>query len=126
MLTCAPRDASQTLLLVVCLLSAFTYASAGLLVQIGSADGSLPVGEFTLARGLLQPAAAGLLLRGERHQRRGVVLRRSCAGAPEHCGAEDLRCVRREPRQQLQVRQVAPALPMPAAAAPFELVIFLR
>ena len=36
-LTCAPRDASQTLLLVVCLLSAFTYASAGLLVQIGSA-----------------------------------------------------------------------------------------
>ena len=65
-LTCAPRDASQTLLLVVCLLSAFTYASAGLLVQIGSADGSLPVGEFTLARGLLQTAAAGLLLRGER------------------------------------------------------------
>ena len=65
-LTCAPRDASQTLLLVVCLLSAFTYASAGLLVQIGSADGSLPVGEFTLARGALQMAAAVLLLRGER------------------------------------------------------------
>lgn len=63
-LTCAPRDASQNLLLLVCLLSAFTYASAGLLVQIGSANGSLPVGEFTLARGILQTAAALLLLRG--------------------------------------------------------------
>lgn len=63
-LTCAPRDASQNLLLLVCLLSAFTYVSAGLLVQIGSANGSLPVGGFTVARGILQTAAALLLLQG--------------------------------------------------------------